>query len=61
MEVTNDKYELPIAVGGSAAELGRILGIGRSAVFKKMQRSLESEKYPYMRTKVVAVEIDDVD
>lgn len=62
IEVTNDKYEFPLNWGNTADELGRILGTGKSNVYKKVKRSLEAEKYPYMKTKIIAVEItDDVD
>lgn len=34
LKVTNDKYELPIAVAESQTELARLLGVSRTAVNK---------------------------
>lgn len=36
MEVTKDKYELPLAVAGSVSELARMLGITANAIFCSM-------------------------
>lgn len=33
MKVTNDKYELPLAVAGSFAELARMQGISPSTIY----------------------------
>lgn len=40
MKVTKDKYELPIACGETTAELARILGITRNAVFRGVKRGV---------------------
>ena len=36
MEVTKDKYELPVAVADSVTELARLVGIGKSGVSKSI-------------------------
>lgn len=38
LRVTNDEYELPVAVGRSAEELARICGVTTSAIFKALKR-----------------------
>ena len=49
MAVTNDKYELPIAVADTANELGRMLGIKgssiRTALYKVETGVLKSSSY----------------
>lgn len=36
MEVTRDKYELPVAVADSPAELGRMIGKSRKTISKEI-------------------------
>ena len=36
MEVTKDKYELPVAVADSAAALARLVGVGKSSISQCM-------------------------
>lgn len=38
MRVTNDEFELPIAVADSPAELGRMLGIKGESVTQQLSR-----------------------
>ena len=49
LAVSTDKYELPIAVAGSAFELERLLGLGRGTVVshisKGRQGRLKKQKY----------------
>lgn len=52
MYVTNDKYELPIAVAGSKSELARMLGKHKDVV-------CSSFSHGYNTYKVVDVKEDD--
>ena len=57
LKVTNDKYELPVAVGDSVIDLARLLGLNRSSlesVFSKVRHGYEG----YRMYKIVEV-IDD--
>lgn len=36
MKITNDKYELPVAVADTASELANILGIKKSSIAASM-------------------------
>ena len=38
MKVTDDEYELPLAVAGSAAELARMVGVKENSIFIAIQR-----------------------
>ena len=51
LAVTNDKYELPIAVADSASELAKILGIERQTVFVNLCRPAKN------KSKIVKVEV----
>lgn len=51
LAVTNDKYELPIAVADSASELAKMLGIERQTVFVNLCRPAKSKR------KIVKVEV----
>lgn len=44
LAVTNDKYELPIAVADSASELAKILGIERQTVFVNLCRPAKNKR-----------------
>lgn len=50
LKVTRDRYELPMAVARTQAELARIVGVGKSAVSK----GLQNEHSGYKK-----VEVDD--
>ena len=56
LAVSTDKYELPIAVAGSAFELERLLGLGRGTVISHISKvrhgTLRKQKY-------LKIEIDD--
>ena len=52
LKVTRDKYELPVAVAKTKAELARMLGVERSAVTHGLHRELKRPTY-------VAVEVED--
>lgn len=57
MKVTKDKYELPIAVAGSAAELARMVGKTQNAIRSRVSHA---KKEPW-RCSYVRVEVDDDD
>lgn len=38
MKVTGDKYELPIAIADTAAELARIVGVHKSTIWSQISR-----------------------
>lgn len=44
LAVTNDKYELPIAVADSASELAKMLGIERQTVFVNLCRPAKNKR-----------------
>lgn len=50
MRVTNDEYELPVAIAETKKDLSRMLGLNDSAVSKVMQ---------YKSPLYVAVEVDN--
>lgn len=56
MRITNDEYELPIAVANSAAELGRICGTNANAIRSAISHVKHGRK-PF--TSFICVEIDD--
>lgn len=55
MEVTKDKYELPVAVADSVSELARVVGISTSGVSKGLSYA---EKYG-SRCKYIKVVLED--
>ena len=55
MLVTNDKYELPIAVADSAADLARMLGINANTIYSAVCRT---DKLGYW-SRYVRVEVED--
>ena len=38
LQVTRDKYELPVRVASSVDEMARLTGLTRSAVYKSIER-----------------------
>ena len=56
MKVTRDKYELPVAVAETKAELARILGIKREHV-----RTAFSHAKKFKNPTYVVVEVEDDD
>ena len=58
MKVTRDKYELPVAVAETKAELARILGMEREKVRSAFAKA---KKYGYKHSTYVEVEVDDND
>lgn len=57
MKVTNDEYELPLAVAESAAELARMVGVKPESIYTIMSRSRKGKQHsPYM-----VVTVDDND
>ena len=54
MKVTKDKYELPVAVADSKAELADMLGVGRTSVYRALKRREGKSVY-------IAVEVEDVE
>lgn len=57
LKVSNDEYELPEAVAGSANELARVLGITENAIYSSMS---QSKKYGYKQRFIrVVIEEDD--
>ena len=56
MKVTRDKYELPVAVAETKAELARMLGIKREHV---QSAFFHAKKYKHPT--YVVVEVDDED
>lgn len=54
MKVTRDKYELPIAVADTKAELARIVGVSLSSISHSLRG-------PGIRKAYVEVEVDDED
>lgn len=55
MEVTRDKYELPVAVAGTAAELAKMVGVTLRAV-QKCQVDAKKRGKP---GKYIRVEVDE--
>lgn len=55
MEVTQDKYELPVAVADTAAELARLRGVSTRAIFIAMVRYKKKE---VKQLKYIKVEIE---
>ena len=55
MKVTMDKYELPMAVAGSAGELAHMLGIKKSSI----QTAVYHAKQRRVRSCYKRVEVED--
>ena len=58
MKVTNDEYELPLAVAESAAELARMTGIKPESLYSIISRERRDKKHTYSYREV---EINDED
>jgi hypothetical protein len=43
MAIDTSKYELPIAVGGNAKELGQLLGVSERVIYVKASRDKDTE------------------
>jgi len=54
LKVTKDRYELPVAIADSKAELADMLGVDRTSVYKGLKRREGMSMY-------VKVEVDDYD
>lgn len=55
MQITMDKYELPIIVANSVPELARITGVSANTIRSNMSHA---KKYGF-KYKFIAVEIED--
>lgn len=55
MKVTDDKYELPLAVAESAADLARMVGIKPASLYSILSRDRHGKLHSSYRE----VEIDD--
>lgn len=53
MKVTNDKYELPIAIAESAYELADMLGINANVIYSQMShfKAGRTKSCPYIQIK----------
>lgn len=53
MKVSNDKYELPVAVADTAAELANILGVKKNAIYSSISHFErgDSKNCSYVRVK----------
>ena len=58
MKVTNDEYELPLAVADSMAELARMTGIKPESLYSIISRDRHGKKHSYSYREV---EINDED
>ena len=58
MKVTNDEYELPLAVADTMAELARMTGIKPESLYSIISRDRHGKKHTYSYREVV---IDDED
>lgn len=52
MACDNTKYELPIFIGKSASELGKILGVSKHAIYNAIVRNGRSNGYKIIRVDV---------
>lgn len=52
MACDNTKYQLPIFIGNSAEELGRVLGVSRQAIYNAIARNGGSNGYKIIRVDV---------
>lgn len=57
MAVTNDKYELPLAIGDNMSDIARTMGVDRSCVCKQIKGAVKG-KYK-KRFKFVRVYVED--
>lgn len=56
MAVTTDKYELPIAIGDTAGELGKIVGVSPNTIHSSISKNLSGKT---RKMRFVKVKIDD--
>lgn len=56
MEVTRDRYELPVAVADSATELAEIVGVKPQSI---CQSRMRAEKGKLRHQRFIRVEVDD--
>lgn len=56
MEVTQDKYELPVAVADTARELGKIRGVSKNCIISTISHC---KKGNTKKSKYIKVEIPD--
>lgn len=52
MQVSKDKYELPLAMAKSVGEMHRITGIDRSGIYKELKRNLRGLKSTFVYVEV---------
>lgn len=52
LKITKDRYELPMAVADSKAELADMLGVDRTSVYRALKRHEGESMY-------IAVEVED--
>lgn len=60
MAMTNDKYELPVAVAEKKSELARMMGRELSVVVNSLRRS-KTVKNPTGKYKWAEVEVEEVE
>ena len=58
MKVTNDEYELPLAVADTMAELARMTGVKPESLYSIISRDRHGKKHSYSYREV---EINDED
>ena len=56
MKVTNDEYELPLAVADTQEELAKLLGVSRTAVTKALTNQ---KNHIYATSSYKEVEVED--
>ncbi len=56
MEVTRDRYELPVAVADTARELAEIVGVKKQGICKAVMKARRNE---VKRVRFVKVEVED--
>lgn len=56
MKVTNDEYELPLAVADTQEELAKLLGVSRTAVSKALTHQ---KSHVYSTSSYKEIEVDD--
>ena len=64
MEITNDEYELPVAVADTATELAKLRGVSRSGIHSAMlkyksRQENNKNKVPFCKYKKIEIEEDD--
>lgn len=60
MKVTLDKYELPVAVAESSAELAEILGISKNTIYSNMSHA-KHQYGSHKRTPYRKIVVDDLE